>query len=347
MIPSSFTSNSLVSQVKVEVIAGLSAADSEPETNLHLKVLIALITRNAIRLNTSDCIRLFEALETAALHSAELVVYTALVLMSLTEDYSSIIAVQKVIGVLETSSAGRRALFIHRHLQTPDLLSTMCESFGFIIEVPLDYLHRSRLSLVNLTRVIELDPEELDVTALAVQMLSSNSLSIVSLLQCMDTVASSLFKSLVALAAAQNCRLPDNSLLALKRPWRTLYFCLAYNSQNSDIYSIFFLNHFDIRAALKQAEPDLQQQLLTAANQHLPWFFMPSYFQTAPQPLKERLPYTITDEYSEALWMRHLHYSPLTTVLKTLPVRTNSESEALNPLRVFTFFSLTSSIEAT
>lgn len=85
------------------------------ESVLHLKVLVALITKNAIRLTSEDFKELYSILENLSQESnlrlTELIFYTLLILVTLYDDYSSMLSVHGILANVSGKIEGKRLLY--------------------------------------------------------------------------------------------------------------------------------------------------------------------------------------------------------------------------------------------
>ena len=108
-------SHFILDKVRLHFLKELNDFPHPCEAILHLKVLVALITRNSIRLTTENFNELYIILEKLVVNTnkrlIELIFYTIMILLSLYDDYSSMLSLHSIIGSIANNSEGKRLLY--------------------------------------------------------------------------------------------------------------------------------------------------------------------------------------------------------------------------------------------
>lgn len=283
--------NPILFKVKAHFLQELLDFPHPCEAILHLKVLVALISRNAIRLTIEDFKELFSILETLSQHLVEnkvlieMILHTNLILVSLYEDYSCFLSTQQIMSNLSIPIEGKRLLYslmtrVNVHLEIPKEIN---ECFGFNIRIPESILVASLSGMIKCIPSDIIEREYMDDRCLTAY------LSIGEARICYNDLTTSLLESsdlhyhsfIIQVIDKTDIKLPEDVLfeIAKKHPdkqYRVLLFCLYYSKKSASPYQYTFYFNLDIRLTLSQAHGHILEALLPLLTEQMPWFFIPA-----------------------------------------------------------------------
>ena len=355
----------LLSRVKDSVLASLLTTESPIEAQLSLKVLIALLSRNALRLSREDFLTLIPCFEQlfrlGGQRLSQLLFYSMLIVVSLFDDYSLMLSVQAALVRMDETPEGRRLSYMAGvylgEKRWRELLQEMCDAFGFPILMPEDYLAQSCSKLVEWRQGrCQLSVQEMDEKCLVVyirgggtdvswqqfahSLCHSSDLHFCALL---DSVVSSL-----------RLRVLDQELFRLLQSHtalahRVLLYLLTYNSYPDSLkYPQDLIYAIDVRSAIKQATGVIKERLVLLSIEQLPYYYLPRFVEmegrerrTVRQVLT--MGWLQHPERGTTLeldqWKEEMYWNPLRTLLETLdivaPESSHQSFELLSPLRIF------------
>lgn len=357
----------LLNRVRAHFLHILENNTHACEASLHLKVLIALITRDSIRFTIENLNELYSILEKLVSKSnkrlIEMIFYTLMILLSLHDDYSSIVYLQSILGNISINAEGRRLLYAleSREGKWSTILQDMNEFFGFDVKMPENLLERSAKIIIGCKHGEKIDVEEMDDKCLAAYISKGGKqVSVEALIWCFKHSNDVHFLTLIENSIEKiQVHISEHHLLEIlnKCPhlsYRVLFYVLLYNDKvRPQGFSFDFMFEIDVRKSLRQAKRLILEKLLHLINEHLPWFFISSLsgsFETleVPESFIFTFVHSLPNVTAEALlqFKALLAYQPLKVALNTLdilePLRTMAPQDLLNPLRVFSCLSLQS-----
>ncbi|CAG9317484.1 unnamed protein product [Blepharisma stoltei] len=361
LIPQSFPQEmKILNRVRLHFINELKDFPHPCEAVLHLKVLVALITRNAIRLTNDDFKELYSILETLSqdshLRLIELIFYCLMILVTLFDDYSSMLSVHAILSNISFKIEGKRLLYAlkFREGKWAEILQEMNDCFGFDVKMPEEIVEKSGRMLIGCIGGGNLDVSEMDDKCLAVYLgLGGKDVGYRALIDSIVNSTNLHFQNLIEKATEKlQIMIPEPNLLELlsKYPnlhYRVLFYSLLYNGTvKSPQYHFTFFFKINVRASLNQASGVISERLVQLITDLMPWFFIPSLSEfTDTSEVSDNFIYKFANSLhkisSESLiqWKSLLNFHPLKVCLETLDVlqqlRSNVPHEILNPLRVF------------
>jgi hypothetical protein len=355
----------LLDKIRAHFITELKNFSHVCEAILHLKVLVALITRNSIRFTIENFNELYIILEQLVEHTnkrlIELTFYTLMILLSLNDDYSSMLSLHSILSKIALNLEGKRLLYA---LESRDgkwgiILQEMNEFFGFDIKMPEGFVEKSSKIIIGCRHGEKLDVEDMDDKCLAAYIVKGGKqVSIESLVHSLKYSTDAHFMNLAeSVMEKLQLRIPEHHLLEIlvtkpELSYRVLFYSLIFNDKvRTQTYSFDFMFEIDIRKSLKDAKRLMLEKLLHLINDHLPWFFISSLSDSRdssqiPDSFIFSFVHSLPNPTAEALmeWKSLLAYQPLKVALSTLdilePLRTMAPQDLFNPLRVFSCISL-------
>lgn len=355
----------LLSRVKDSVLAALLTTESPIEAQLSLKVLIALLSRNALRLSREDFLTLIPCFEQlfrlGGQKLSQLLFYSMLIVVSLFDDYSLMLSVQAALVRMDETPEGRRLSYMAgvylSEKRWRELLQEICDAFGFPILMPEEYLAQSCSKLVEWRQGrCQLSVQEMDEKCLVVYIRGGGTdvswhQFAHSLIHSSDLHFCSLLDSVVSIL---RLRVLDQELLRLLHSHsalahRVLLYLLTYNSYSDSLkYPQDLIYAVDVRTALKQATGVIKERLLMLTIEQLPYYYLPRFVEMEGRERGESRQ-VLTMEWLQhpergtagdvERWREEMYWNPLRTLLETLdivaPESSHQYFELLSPLRVF------------
>ena len=355
----------LLDRVRTHVLSALRTPSNPCEAILHIKVLVALITRNSVRFTSDNFNELYKILENLISQTSkrliELIFYTLMILLSLYDDYSSILSLKSILTPISACAEGRRLLYAleSRDGKWATILQEMNDCFGFDLKMPETCVEKSAKSIISCKHGEKLEVEEMDDKCLAAYVgRGGKQISMEALVNCFIHSTDAHFINLIETVVERlQIHICEHHLLEVLNKhsnlsYRVLFYVLFFNEKvHSHGYSFDFMFEVDVRKSLRQAHKQILEKLLHLINEHLPWFFISSLAESSvPSQVSDSfifsfvhsLPNVTAEQMMQ--WKQLLAYHPLKVTLSTLdiiePLRTMAPQDLLNPLRVFNCISL-------
>lgn len=358
-------SQGLLNRVRSHLLTELRTYTNPCEAILHLKVLVALITRNSIRFTTENFNQLYLILEDLVSqtnkHLIELIFYTLMILLSLYDDYSSMLSLQSILATLVMAAEGRRLLYAleSREGKWGIILQEINESFGFDVKMPENCVEKSAKIIIGCRHGEKIEIDEMDDKCLAAYVSKGGKqVSVEALISCFSSSTDVHFVNLIENVVERlQLQISEHHLIEILNrhvglSYRVLFYVLYFNEKvHPQAYPFSFLFEIDVRKSLHQAHKLILEKLLHLINGHLPWFFISSLSESSEaSQVSESFLYTFVHSLPNVTaeqvleWKALLAYQPLKVALTTLdiiePLRTTAAQDLLNPLRVFSCLDL-------
>lgn len=289
------TEDPILDRLRKYLISSLSKARHVCEAKIQLKVLVALITRNAIRFTSYDFKAIYQALENLAEEAgeelSEVLFYTLLILVSLFDDYSCMLSAQSIINSLSHHTSARSLIYILKSQEGhwTEILNDMCKCFGFDLKVPEEFVQKSCRSLIDYARCDELMEYEMNYRCLATYLGKGGAnVTYNSVYLCIKDGSDQDFLILSQKAVDKiQLKVPETMLIMVKyeKPQlehRVLIYALLLNNRVPDSYDRNFLFDIDVRKCQDTCTPDLQETLVNLIFKQLPWYFSQSVVAIPP-----------------------------------------------------------------
>lgn len=283
------TEDPILDRLRKYITLSLAKAKHVCEAKIQLKVLIALITRNAIRFTSNDFKGIYQALENLAEEAgeelSELLFYTLLILVSLFDDYSCMLSAQSIINSLSHHTSARSLIYILKSQEGrwTEILNDMCTCFGFDLKVPEEFVQKSCRSLIDYARCDELMEYEMNYRCLATYIGKGGvNVTYNSLYLCIKDGTDKDFLILSQKTVDKiQLKVPETLLIMVKyeKPHlehRVLIYILLLNNRVPDSYDRNFIFDLDVRKCQETCTSDLQETLVNLIFKQLPWFFSQS-----------------------------------------------------------------------
>lgn len=352
----------LLHRLKESLLSSLQNSDNSIESQLTLKVLIASLSRNAIRFTREDflkCIPAFEQLfRLGGQTLSQLLFYSMLIVVSLLDDYSLMLSVQAAIARMDETPEGRRLSYMASVYLTEkrwrELMQEINDSFGFPINMPEEYLSQSCEKLVEWHQArCQLSVQDMDEKCLVVYIRGGGTdVTWTQFLHSMKHASDMHFCALLdSVVTILRLRVLDQELVRLVQTQatltaRVLLYILTYNSYPDSLkYPASVIYSLNIRKAISMSSGLVKDRLLTLTIEQLPYYYLPRFAEIEERSKNEEMdwewllrPERMTKSQMER-WKEEMYWRPLKTMLTTLdivaPESSHQDFELLNPLRIF------------